>query len=179
MKATANAFRGRATIGFAGTGGVVEGPLAGGRGSWIVSARRSFLDVFTDDIGVGGVPVLYTFNGKVLFDVSQRDRIWAVSVSGKDNIRLGLTDETDLDEPLSNFDIRYSGWRSANGFNWQRIFSRGVGLLGVTHSIASVDSQVKDLIKDGIPPAGAPADEVIAAGPVVVHGGIARKPKPR
>jgi hypothetical protein len=164
-------FRGRATVGFAGSGGVFEGPLAGGRGSWIVSARRSFLDVFTDDIGAGGVPVLYTLNGKILFDVSARDRVWAVSVSGKDSIRLGLTDESDIEEPVSDFDIRYRGWRSANGFNWQRLFSRGVGLLGVTYSVASVDSQVKDLIKNGIPPAGLPADAVIAAGPVVFTEG--------
>jgi hypothetical protein len=160
-------IRGRATIGFAGSGGVVEGPLAGGRGSWIVSARRSFLDVFTDDIGVGGVPVLYTFNGKVLFDVSPRDRVWGVSVSGKDNIRLGLTEETDPERQLQDFDIRYSGWRTANGFNWQRIFSRGVGLLGVTSSVARVDSQVKDLVRFGVPPADAPVDEVIAGAPVV------------
>lgn len=164
-------FRARATLGFAGAGAVLEGPLAGGRGSWILSARRSFLDLFTDDIGVGGVPVLYTFNGKVLLDLSPRDRVWGVNVSGRDRIRLGLTDETDLDEPLSNFDIRYRGWRSATGFNWQRIFSRGVGLFGLAHSVAGVDSQVKDLVRDGVPPSGTPADDVIAAGPVVFTEG--------
>jgi hypothetical protein len=29
--------------------------VSGGRGSWIVSARRSFLDFFTSDVGIGGV----------------------------------------------------------------------------------------------------------------------------
>jgi hypothetical protein len=160
-------FRGRATVGFAGAGGVAEGPLAGGRGSWIVSARRSFLDVFTDDIGVGGVPVLYTFNGKVLFDVSSRDRVWGVSVSGKDNIRLGLTDSTEPDQGLRNVDVRYAGWRTANGVNWQRIFTRGVGLLGLTSSVARVTSEVKDLIRFGVPPEDAPVDEIIAGAPIV------------
>ena len=55
---------GRVAVGFAGSGGLAEGPIGrAGRGSWLVSARRSFLDVFTRDTGIGGVPVLYTVNG--------------------------------------------------------------------------------------------------------------------
>ena len=46
-------FRGWATLGFAGAGTILEGPIREGRGSWIVSARRSFLDVFTQDLGFG------------------------------------------------------------------------------------------------------------------------------
>jgi hypothetical protein len=159
---------GRATVGFAGAGFVAEGPLRAGRGSWIVSARRSFLDLFTDDLGFGGVPVLYTFNGKVVYDVSPRDRVWAVNVSGKDTIRLGLTTDADLTEDISNFDIRYRGNRTATGVNWQRLFgARGVGLFGVTYSRASVNQQAKDLIRDGVPSADVPVDEQIANGTVV------------
>ncbi len=164
-------FRGRATVGFAGAGTVLEGPLRGGQGSWILSLRRSFLDLFTGDIGVGGVPVLYTLNGKVVIDVTPRDRVWAATVSGRDSIRLGLTEDSDVDQPLADFDIRYRGWRSANGLNWQRLLSRGVGLLGVTHSIASVTSQVKDLLFGGVPPVGTPVDETIASAPVVFREG--------
>ena len=160
---------GRATVGFAGAGGIVEGPIASGRGSWVVSARRSFLDLVTDDIGgAGGVPVLYTLNAKAVYDVSPFDRIWAANITGVDRIRLGLTESSDLDEEISDFDIRYQGWRSATGFNWQRIFGdKGVGLFGVSHSIATLDSTVKDLIKDGIPPPDVPVDEIIAEGPIV------------
>jgi len=159
--------RGRATVGFAGAGGIVEGPIAR-RGSWIVSARRSFLDLFAEDIGIGGVPVLYTFNGKAVYDVSPKDRVWVVNVSGVDDIRLGLTEDSDPTEELSNLDITYSGSRSATGVNWQRLLgSRGVGLLGVTHSRAVVNQLAKDLIRNGVPPPGTPVDEQIAAGATV------------
>jgi hypothetical protein len=161
-------FRGWGTLGFAGAGTILEGPIDGGRGSWIVSARRSFLDFFTDDIGIGGVPVLYTLNGKAVYDISPQDRIWVVNVSGVDEIRLGLTEDSPTDEELYNFDIRYDGWRSATGVNWQRLFgARGVGLFGVTHSEARTGQQVKDLVRDGVPPPDVPVDEILAASPVV------------
>ena len=162
-------LRGMATVGFAGAGTVLEGPLGRQqRGSWIVSFRRSFLDLVTKDVGFGGVPVLYTFNARATYDLGPSDRLWAVNLSGVDNIRLGLTDARPPDDEVFNFDIRYQGWRSASGVNWQHLFgSRGVGLLGVTHSEAHVDSTVKDLVRDGVPPAGIPADVVIGASPVI------------
>src|SRR5262245_39742702 len=158
----------RATLAFAGAGGAVEGPIAKGRGSWVFSARRSFLDLFTNDIGVGGVPVLYTVNAKVIYDLSATDRIWAVNVTGIDRIRLGLTDSTPNDEEIFNLDIRYHGWRSGTGVNWQHLFgSRGVGLAGITNSVARVRQTVKDLVRDGVPPPGTPADVVIASSPLI------------
>jgi ligand-binding SRPBCC domain-containing protein len=159
---------GRATVGFAGAGVVLEGPAGrSGKGSWIVSARRSFLDLVTDDTGIGGVPVVYTLNAKAVYDLSPRDRIWAVNVSGIDNIRLGLTESSDLSDELSNLDIRYEGWRSAGGVNWQRVFTRGVGLLGVTHARASVAQRVTDLLRNGLPAAGTPVAEQLAGGALV------------
>jgi hypothetical protein len=156
---------GRATVGFAGAGGVAEGPIGSNmKGSWTVSARRSFLDLFTNDTGIGGVPVLYTLNGKAVYDLSTRDRIWAVNLTGVDRVRLGLTDSSDLDEELSNLDIQYNGWRTATGVNWQRTFSRGVGLLGVTHSRATVDQRVADLLRNGVPPPGASVADQLAGG---------------
>ncbi len=165
-------FAAKGTVGFAGAGVIAEGPIAQGRGSWIVSGRRSFLDIFTQDIGFGGVPVLYSINAKAVYDVSPTDRLWLVNVTGIDRIRLGLTEDTDLDEGLSEFDIRYRGWRSATGINWQRVFgTRGVGLFGLTHSEARVTSTVKDLLRDGVPPQEVPVDDLITNGPVVFSEG--------
>ena len=159
---------GWATLGFAGAGVILEGPINAGKGSWVVSSRRSFLDLFTQDVGFGGVPVVYAINAKAVYDLTPRDRVWMVNVAGVDEIRLGLSESSDLEDEIANFDIRYDGWRSATGFNWQRIFgSRGVGLFGVTHSEAKVGQQVKDLVAQGAPPPNLSPEEVIARSPVV------------
>ena len=158
------------SVGFLGAGGVLEGPLGKGKGSWVVSARRSFLDVFTDDIGVGGVPVIYALNAKVVYDLSERDRIWAVNVTGLDELRLGATTESDPEESeLATLDINYNGYRSATGVNWQRVFgSSGVGLLGITQSVATVDTAYKDLLRAPQPaPPGESLDDLIERSPVI------------
>ncbi|MDW8130404.1 MAG: TonB-dependent receptor [Bryobacterales bacterium] len=161
----------RITAGFAGAGGVFEGPIRRGQGSWILSARRSFLDFFTEDTGIGGVPVSYSFNGKAVYDLGPRDRIWLVSVAGRDTVRLGRREgasERLRQDELFNFDIRYRGWRSGSGWNWQRLFGdRAVGLFGLTHSRAHVRQSVRDLVRLGVPPPDARVEELIAASPVV------------
>src|SRR5205085_8874728 len=73
---------GWATLGFAGAGAIAEGPINGGQGSWVVSSIVSFLDLFTDDVCIGGVPVLYAVNAKTVYDLTSRDRIWLFSTPG-------------------------------------------------------------------------------------------------
>ncbi|MBC8166885.1 MAG: TonB-dependent receptor [Bryobacteraceae bacterium] len=135
-------FTGRADLAFAGAGAILEGPLAKGKGSWIVSARRSFLDFFTDDVGFGGVPVNYNLNAKLVYDVSPRDRIWFVNITGYDFINIS----PQANEPEDTLTVNYRGWRTGAGLNWQRLFgTRGVGLLGLTHSEASVRETQTDV----------------------------------
>ena len=87
------------------------------------------------------------------------------NVSGADSIRLGLTEDSDLADTLSTFDIRYRGRRFATGANWQRTFgATGVGLLGLSYTRASVDQRIKDLVRDGVQDPGTPVADQIASG---------------
>lgn len=163
-------FSGRLSLGSAGLGAILEGPIRKERGSWVFSAKRSFLDAFTRDIGIGGVPVNYNFNTKALYDLTPRDRVWLVNITGVDKIRLGRTDKVstdkDRDPELDLIDVRYQGWRSATGLNWQHLFGeRGVGLLGLTYSEANVSQTTKDLFKFGLTAAN--AADLISESPLL------------
>ncbi len=133
-----------ATVGLAGAGGIAEGPLTA-KGSWLVSARRSFLDVFGIDAENGGVPVYTNAQAKAVYDVNASNRVWALSIGGWDSIveRPDPRKEGQEDE-VTNVD--YRGWRNASGFNWQQLFgARGVGLLGATFSRGRVRNEDRDL----------------------------------
>src|SRR5262249_55238557 len=97
---------------FTGGGGAFAGPLGSAKGSYVVSVRRSVVDAFTRDVGVGGVPVLYALNAKAVYDLNARDRLWVVNVTGVDQIRLGPTATTPNDQEVFNVDIRYHVWRT-------------------------------------------------------------------
>ena len=163
-------FGGWATLGFAGAGAILEGPINVGKGPARDRGccRRDAASSMSSPTmwGLAACRWCTRSTRKAVYDLSPRDRIWVVNIAGIDEIRLGLTESTDLEDEIANFDIRYDGWRSATGFNWQRTFgSRGVGLFGVTHSEAKVGQQVKDLVAQGVPPPGVPPEVIIAGAP--------------
>src|SRR5579863_6752894 len=149
-------FKGTATVGFAGAGLILEGPIRKSKGSWIISARRTFLDLFTNDIGPGGVPISYYLNVKALYDFTPRDRIWVENLTDIDSIHIGLHGRS-LDNPTVikediEQDILSRSSRIATGVSWQHIFGdHAIGLLGIAYSDSRPDFTVGDLLKPGSP----------------------------
>lgn len=139
------------------TGGMIlEGPLGKKKkGSWVTSVKRSFLELASSAFD-NNPPVIYTFNTKALYDLSPRDRIWAVNFSAIDSIHLAPKLDPATTDPQS-VDVDYRGKRFATGVNWQRLFgTRGVGLLGVSHSEARVSQTVRDVGRFGLPVSATP-----------------------
>jgi hypothetical protein len=133
------------------TGGLIlEGPLGRRKkGSWVTSVKRSFLEVVPGAFD-GTPPVIYTFNTKGLYDLSDRDRVWMVNYSSIDSIKFSPKLEADSTDPQS-IDLKYGGRRFATGVNWQHLFGeRGVGLFGFSHSQARVNQSVKDVGRHGL-----------------------------
>ena len=151
-----NQFKGTATLDFAGAGVVLEGPIRKEKGSWIVSGRRTYLDLFTKDIGPGGVPVSYYLNFNGLYDLSPRDRAWLVNLTDIDSIHIGLHgrslhDPTVIKEDIEQ-DILSRSARVSTGVNWQHIFgNRGIGLLGTSYTNSQPDFTVRDLLQSTAP----------------------------
>src|ERR1700744_1767057 len=119
-------------LGFVGAGGVTESPLAGD-GSLLVSAHRSLLNLFTNDIGLDGVPI-YT-NGMVSAHkkLTSSDEISILGLGGIDSINIK---PQSLDWVETNtIQTQYSGWRGTMGVRWQHMFfSPNFGNLTVSDS---------------------------------------------
>jgi hypothetical protein len=80
---------GQLSLDFIGFGGVVEGPLFRGKGSYLFSVRRSYLDLIVKsrlfDIGTGVIPRYGDFQGKLVFDITPNHSLEFLSLVGDDH----------------------------------------------------------------------------------------------
>jgi hypothetical protein len=75
-------------MGLSGLGAIGEGPLGRGRGSWMLAARRSYLDVLTEALGVGILPRFSDYQGKVVWDVGRSHRVSVLGILGVDDVTI-------------------------------------------------------------------------------------------
>ena len=115
--------QGKFEVGFEGGGGLVSGPITP-KLTYLVSARRSFLDLFTSDLGFGGVPIYSNYLLKLVYDASPRDTVSAFSLAGVDTIRLRPT-KAAISRTGSQ-DVQYHGWRDTAALSWQHTFNRSL-----------------------------------------------------
>jgi hypothetical protein len=123
---------GNLSIGISGAGGLYQRALAH-KGSLLLSAHRSILNLVTNDVGINGVPT-YT-NGLAIVELkpSDRDTVSLFSLSGADSIDItpcptwGVTNE---------FQTQYSGWRTTEALSWRHIYTPQITTnLSATYSL--------------------------------------------
>jgi hypothetical protein len=142
-----DAVHGRAGLSGTSAGVVLEGPLAGQRGAWIVSARRSYLDYLLERIdpegsfGFGFSDAL----AKVTIDVSRRHQLQLLNVFGR-----SLFDEEPEGLGINDDALARSGaWLS--GLTWrftpgpalsmaQRVYATGMNFENTSPTGVVLDS---------------------------------------
>ena len=114
-------FAGHTYMGMAGAGAIVEGPIQNGRGSYLLSARKSYLDLILGSVGLTAIPKYYSLQGKVVYDVNASDKLIFNAVYGDDFIEGTEEDDSNGTEEdihfVSNSDQRIAGltWRHIVG----------------------------------------------------------------
>jgi len=103
---------------FSGAGGIgtlasrlmIEGPIVKDKASYIVSARRSYQEIFAKLQGQNNIVYFYDINAKVNWKVRNNNRFFAAFYSGRDQFRF---------EDTFGF-----GWGNTTGtFRWNHLFS--------------------------------------------------------
>jgi hypothetical protein len=122
-------------VGIAGAGTSTTRPW-GQDGSIFISARRSILNLLTNDIGFNGVPIYNNILLRGEKHLDEKNNFWGLSLTGIDSINIHPS-PTDSFE-TNPYDIRYQGWRDTTGLNWQHIYSpRSFGVLSLSNSYQS------------------------------------------
>lgn len=113
---------GKATISASQFGFNLEGPT-NENGSFLFSARRSYLDFIFKAAGFGFVPEYWDFLGKVNYKLSPTDQITVLSIVALDNVKLfNDTDKKRYDNSriLSSDQTQFLG-----GASWRHLLDKG------------------------------------------------------
>ncbi len=128
-------FDGQLMLDFAGAGFTGEGPIAHGKGSWMLSVRRSFLDLLVDAIGTGVAPRYSDYQGKLVYDLNASHQLTFLGVAGVDAITFER--KQAIDDSLIFYGT-YKGSEFATGVNWRYLWGRK-GYSNTSVSMLSTD----------------------------------------
>lgn len=135
-------------LSLAGFGGVLEGPLPGGAGSWVVSARRSYLDLLVGlfDVGSTVAPRYGDYQGKVVVEPAPGQRLSLLAIWADDHNRADL--ETARQNAMLSFGSQ-DVLQGTTGVTWESLWSERVhSTTSVAHTLSDYDESSRDLATD-------------------------------
>ena len=121
-------FKGDASIGLISSKFTFEGPIIKDKTSFIISARRTYLDLIvapflpsTTDLTL----YFYDLNAKINHKISKKDRIYLSAYSGKDKLGVDFSesfvDQITNEQSSLNFELGYGNLTST--LRWNHLFS--------------------------------------------------------
>ena len=129
---------GEADLGISGAGGFLQRTL-GRNSSLLTAAHRSVLNLFTDDIGINGVPIYTDGMAQWQWSPTSRDRVSALSLNGADSI--DIHPQACDNGETSRVQTQYGGSRSTDGAVWRHIHSPSM----VSNLTASYSAQNQNI----------------------------------
>ncbi|HYB97210.1 MAG TPA: TonB-dependent receptor [Vicinamibacterales bacterium] len=133
-----DAFHGRAGLSGTSANAIAEGPLANGRGSWLVSARRSYLDYLLARIDPEGSFGFGFSDGlaKVTLDLGPRHQLRFLNIAGRSTFDEAVEDLSANDQALAKSHAWLSAltWRFTPSPRWsvaQHVYATGMGFNNV------------------------------------------------
>lgn len=106
----------------AGFAGIFEGPVAKNF-SYLISVRRSYLDLLKDAIKLSAVPNYWDFNLKLSYKLNDNNTLSLIGFSALDKINLEYNDETSVNDWPYDSDNKTNTYTL--GLNYTRIFRNG------------------------------------------------------
>lgn len=120
-------YTGELGIGLISSKGVIEGPFAKGKGSFIVSGRRTYIDALAQPIiltvnnGNTAGYYFYDLNAKANYEINDKNRVYLSGYFGRDKFYLNAEEKFEDQSYRSKVNF---GWGNATGTaRWNHLFS--------------------------------------------------------
>lgn len=140
-------FGGKATVSASQFGLNLEGPITE-QGSWIFSARRSYLDFIFRAAGFSFVPEYWDFFGKFDYRLGPNDRISGLAIGAIDRVRFF---NDDADDRFENSQVlNNSQDQLVAGLTWSHLFENGyvnttLGRTRIDYRFSQTDSSLQPI----------------------------------
>ncbi len=105
-------------VGIISSKGLIEGPFAKGKGSFIVSGRRTYIDALAQPIilavnnGNTAGYYFYDLNAKANYEINDKNRVYLSGYFGRDKFYLNTNEKFNLETYKSKVNF---GWGNATG----------------------------------------------------------------
>lgn len=131
----------------AGFGGVFEGPLFTKRGSFLFSARKSYLNLIKSAIRLAAVPDYWDFNLKAVYEINDNTKLNLIGLGGIDKISFaGEAPEISDDNPYGK--AKGNQEQFTIGINLKKLFKQGYLQTSIANSTAFVYIENLDIKTD-------------------------------
>ncbi len=134
-------------LSMAGVGATLEGPIAGGRGSYLGSYRKSFLDLVIQDVGLTAVPHYSNWQGKVVYDISPANKLLLNWLGGNDRIDL---EGSNMPQTQGIANLLADGGQNVLGLTLKSLlFGRGFSFITVGRTSRNIAFDLFNVSTDG------------------------------
>lgn len=116
-----NRTGGHGYVGMAGAGALVEGPIDQHKGAYLLSVRKSYLDLILGGLTLTAIPQYYSLQGKIVYDLNDSDKLILNGVYGDDFIEGAEKDDHNGTQEEIHF-VSESNQRIL-GLTWRRILN--------------------------------------------------------
>ena len=135
-------FRGELGINMAGFVVNLDGPLSE-KTSYLVSSRRSYLDIIAEAINAGGAPSFSDGQTKITHSIDSRNKLTFLNIFGASLFESSLEDAEDdgFPDAISNENIQ-----NTTGLNWRRLWGNGYTNTSISYSFRQQDQMLTDVL---------------------------------
>ena len=125
-----------------GFGGIIDGPLGDGKGTYIIAARRSYLDLIAKAAGINLLPTFGDAQIKLTYDIDSKHSLSLLGILSDDHIRSDSANARENKQTAYGSDDIYDG---TIGINWRYLWGENAySQTSVAYTRTNFDNHYRD-----------------------------------